>query len=166
MPLICDEGCDVRIAAGGEVRESLLEWLPLSRVDLAAYEGGLFAADPAGALTLLLRPPTIWSLEDAVAVDGMFPRTDRFDPARFDAILQLARRCVRSEHLARVRRAVAKIERQLPVEGLPRASAIAAAGCVVVATDEDRCAALAAQQLARFASSAFVARAGERPNGR
>jgi hypothetical protein len=166
MPLICDEGCDVRIVAGSALRDALLEWLPLSRVDLAVYEGGLFEADPASALALLLRPPTIWSLEDAVVVDGMFPRTERFDAAQFDAILQLARRCVQNEHRARVRRAAAKIEGRPPVVGLPRASAIVAAGCAVIATDDERCTELGALQLARFASSALVGREEEPPNGR
>ena len=159
MPLICDEGCDVPIGAGGALRDALLEWLPLSRTDLAVYEGGLFADEPAGALALLLRPPTIWSLEDAVVVDGLFTRTERFDADRFDAIRQLTRRCVQSEHLERVRRAVARFERKLPVEGLPHASAIVDAGCAVIATDDNSCAELAAQQLARYTSSAFVARA-------
>ena len=135
-------------------RAALLEWLPLSRTDLAVFEGGLFADDPAGALALLVRPPTIWSFEDAVVVDGLFPRRERFEPERFDAIASLAGRCVGDDHLARVRRAVARIERQLPVDGLPCASATVAAGCAVIAADDDRCTELAAQQLARYASSA------------
>jgi hypothetical protein len=159
-PLICDEGCQVRIgciAIAGAAGSAILEWLPLSRTDLAVCEGGLFQNDPAGALALLVRPPTIWSRDDALIADSLFSRVSGFEPARFDALVQLARRCVRNEHLARVRRAVARIGRQIPVEGLPCSSATVAAGCAVIARDDARCAELAARCLARYASSALVA---------
>ena len=47
---------------------------------------------------------------------------------------------------------------QVPVEGLPTASATVAAGCTVIANDDDWCAAIAARELALYATSAHVAR--------
>jgi hypothetical protein len=159
--IIADGGCDVLVGGAvvtGAVRMALIEWLPLSRTDLAVHEGGLFRDVPANALTLLVRPPTIWSIDEAVIADSLFPRGPLFEPRRFDALERLARGCLVSEHLARVRNAAAKIEIQLPIEGLPLASATVAAGCAVIADDDDWCAAIAARQLARYAMSARVAR--------
>ena len=47
---------------------------------------------------------------------------------------------------------------QLPVDGLPVASATVAAACSVIEVDDAWCTAIAAQQLARYATSALVAR--------
>ena len=38
------------------------------------YEGGLFEDAPAHAIALLVRPPTIWSLDEAIAAERLFPR--------------------------------------------------------------------------------------------
>jgi len=162
--LITDGGCDVRIGDSvvtGAVRAALLDWVPLSGNELAVYEGGLFREAPAHALSLLLRPPTIWSLAEALIADRVLPRGLRFEPARFDALEQHARGHVRSEHLARLREAAARVERQLPVERFPCASATVAAGCAVITRDDERCAAIAAQQLARYATSALIDRVAE-----
>jgi hypothetical protein len=162
--LITDGGCDVRIgdsAVTGVVRGALLDWVPLSDNDLAVYEGGLFREAPANALTLLLRPPTIWSIDEALISDHLFPRGPRFEPARFEALERHARGHLRSEHLARLREATARVEKQLPVERFPGASATVAAGCAAIARDDDWCAAIAARQLARYATSALIDRAAE-----
>jgi hypothetical protein len=159
--MIADGGCDVLIGGAvvtGAVRMALIEWLPLSRDDLAVYEGGLFRDVPAKALTLLVRPPTIWSIDEAAIADSLFPRGPRFEPGRFDALERYACRRLGGEHLARLRDAAAKIEMQLPIEGLPVASATVAAGCAVIANDDDWSEAIAARQLARYATSARVAR--------
>jgi hypothetical protein len=159
--MIADGGCDVVIGGAvvtGAVRMALLEWLPLSRDDLAVYEGGLFRDVPANALTLLVRPPTIWSIDEAVVAGRLFPGGPRFEPGRFDALERYACGCLGTEHLARLRDAVAKIEMQLPLEGLPVASATVAAGCAVIADDHDWCEAITARQLVRYATSARVAR--------
>ncbi len=75
--LVVDGGCDVRIGTRvvtDRVRTLLLEWLPLAPGDLAVYEGGLFRRSPADALTLLVRPPAIWSIDEAVAAGRLTPR--------------------------------------------------------------------------------------------
>jgi hypothetical protein len=158
--LVRDGGCDVRlgrVSVGMVARAALLEWLPLARRELAVYEGGLFEDEPAHAITLLVRPPTIWSLDDARLAARLHPLGRRFDPERFAAIERHARERTGVEQLTRVREAVGRIEVQLPVAAFPVASALVAAGCAVVAADESWSRLVAARQLARYASSAVVA---------
>ena len=167
--LVTDGGCEVStggVAVTGALRLALLRWLPLARSELGVYEGGLFRDAPARALTLLVRPPTIWPAGEAVAEERACPPGPRFEPERFEALERHARGRVRSAHLARLRAAVARIEPQLPVAGLPVASAIVAAGCAVLAADDAWCAAIAARQLARYATSRAVraGAAGGTPN--
>ena len=157
--LVGDGGCDVRLGRGRvETREraALLEWLPLTDRELAVYDGGLFEDAPTHAIALLVRPPTIWGLDEAIDAERLFPRGTRFAPARFAAIERHGFRRIRAEHLARLRRSVARIAAQLPADGLPVASATVAAGCALVAADDARARAVVARQLARYASSALV----------
>src|SRR5262249_11379498 len=140
--VVVDGGCDVRVGGvvlGARARVALLAWLPLAPFELAPFEGGLFSNDPAQALALLLRPPTIWSLEEA--------RLAALDHA---AVL------VTPVRMQRTREAAKRVSGQLPVERFPVASATVAAGCAAVAGDDDVCAAVAATQLARYASSSIV----------
>jgi len=156
---VTDGGCMVRIGGvpvTGELRLALLQWLPLAGSELAVYEGGLFRDAPARAITLLIRPPTIWPAAEAVAAERLHPRGPRFEPERFHALEQHALGRVRSTHLERLRDAVARIERRLPVAGFPVASSTVAAGCAVLAADDEWCTALAARQLARYAASCAV----------
>ena len=153
-------GCEVEIggvSVTGELRLALLRWLPLAGSELAVYEGGLFRDAPVKALTLLIRPPTIWPAAEAVAAARLYPRGPRFEPERFAALERHARARVREPHLARVRDVAGRIEAQLPAAGLPVASSIVAAGCAVLVADDEWCAAIAARQLARYATSDRVA---------
>jgi hypothetical protein len=155
-PLVTDEGCDVRIArtgVGEGTRAALLAWLPLAPGELAVFEGGLLRDTPADAVALLLRPPLIWSLHEALLVGTHNPPHALFDPGWFAALERGARERVRPRHLHRVRRDVERIGAQLPVEGLPIATATVAAGCAVIAGDDAVCSEIAATQLARYAVS-------------
>lgn len=159
--LVTDGGCAVGIGGvevRGPLRLALLRWLPLAGAELAVYESGLFRDTPADALTLLLRPPTIWSMVEAAAAERLRPRSAWFEPERFEHLERHAHGCVRRTHLARLREAARRIERQLPVAGLPVASATVAAGWAVLETDDAVCRSIAARQLARYAASAWVAR--------
>ena len=159
--LITDGGCDVRIgdvAVTGAVRGALLDWLPVSGNELAIYETGLFRQAPANALALLVRPPTIWPIAEALIADRVFPRGPVFEPARFDAVERYAYGRLQCAHLARLRRSVARIGTQLAVERFPNASDTVAAGCASIAHDDEWGAAIAARQLARYVTSAFVGR--------
>ena len=158
---VTGSGCEVEIGGvpvTGELRLALLRWLPLAGSELAVYEGGLFRDAPVKALTLLIRPPTIWPAAEAVAAARLYPRGPRFEPERFAALERHARGRVRKPHLAQLRDAAGRIEAQLPAAGLPVASSIVAAGCAVLVADDEWCAAIAARQLARYATSEWVAR--------
>jgi hypothetical protein len=158
--LVGDGGCDVRLGRGGvgtNERAALLEWLPPTDRELAVYEGGLFEDAPAHAIALLVRPPTIWALDDAIDAERLFPGGVRFEPERFAAIERHAYGRIRAEHLVRLRRTVARIAARLPAAGLPVASATVGSGCELVADDDARARAVVARQLARYASSALVA---------
>ena len=138
-PLAVDNGCAVQIGgvwiAGSDALE-LLEWLPLSTADLATIERGSFEQDPLAAVALLIRPPTIWSLDEASGFDSLCT--------------------VDESHLRATRRALRLIETQLPVCGFPRANAVVARDCGLVASDDGWCERLARVQLVRYRASAAV----------
>jgi len=159
-PLVVDDGCDVRLRGGHHadgVRVALLEWLPLTRGELAAIEGGR-ALDAPQALAVLVRPATIWATVEAVVAARLVDGESMTRRERHDTLVAYAFTQVGEEHRDRVRHSAARFARQLPLEGLPDASAMLAAGCEAVASDDDACSAVAATQLARYALSAFVAR--------
>ena len=92
---------------------------------------------PVHALAAVVRPPTIWTTEEALAAT--------------------ARVLLGDEHRRRLCGAAKRLGRQLPVAGFPEASAAIARGCAAVAADDDAVAAVARAVLARYAASAFVA---------
>lgn len=148
--LVVDHGCDVRLAhvrLEPDVVMALLEWLPLAHGDLAFLERGAPRA-PVTALGAVLRPPTIWSPVEALAARSRVhdaPGLERY-----------AARRVTPLHVKRLRRAVARIATQLPLAGLPRASAVVAAGCATLLADEIAGAEAAAEQLVRYATSDLI----------
>ena len=138
-PLVVDDGCDVRFRGGVQdaVRVALLEWLPLTTGELHAAEDGLPYDLPMQALAVVVRPPTIWTTEEALAATVRVRLGD--------------------EHLGRLRGAAVGLMRQLPVAEFPVAGSTIARGCAAIAADDDACAAVARALLARYAASAFVA---------
>lgn len=158
--IVVDSGCDVRIgriSIGPVARDALLHWLPLSQLELTLLDSGLFADDPAGAIALLLRPPTIWPREDALRARMLFPFEAGFDPDVFAAVEACAVPRVGRAHIVQLHAAVRRIEGQLPARGQPTASATIAAGCAALAADGERSRAVVARQLARYASSSRAA---------
>ncbi|MCY7301702.1 MAG: hypothetical protein LH654_01420 [Thermoleophilia bacterium] len=159
-PLVVDDGCDVRIRGrycADCVRVALLEWLPLTCDDLLSHRGSL-VSDPAAVLSALVRPPTIWTTADAVVAARRGDGESETRRERHDAVVAYAFTQLREEHLERLRCIAARFARQMSLEGRPGTCDALAAGCAVVAGDDDACAAVAAIQLARYAASAFVAR--------
>ena len=146
-PLVVDGGCDVRLRGSDhteDVRVALLEWLPIAWTELVVYESGLFRDDPARSLALLVRPPTIWSIREAVIATRLHCRAGRFEPEQFAALVRHAGSRLGSVHLARLRDVAARIGRQVPVEGLPCASATVVAGCAAISSDDEARASIAA----------------------
>jgi len=159
-PLVTDEGCDIRVGptrVKEDVRVALLAWLPPAPGELAVLEGGLLAETPADAVALLLRPPLIWSLHEALRAGRSVSGLDGFEPARFAVLERGARGGVRPCHMHRVRRAAERIVTELPVERSPIASSIVTRGCAVIAADDGVCREIAARQLARYAVSEVAA---------
>jgi hypothetical protein len=160
-PLVCDEGCDVRVGrtrVGDPTRQALLTWLPPAPQELAVLEAGLLADDPVVAVQILVRPPTIWSWAEAVGLRSRLPEGP-FDAGRFTALEQDARPLVAPCHLLRLCAALLRLETAVSFSGRPRATATVTAGCAALRGDEERAVEVAATQLARFACSRAVERA-------
>jgi hypothetical protein len=158
--IVVDDGCDVRIGSvrvGAVARAALLHWLPLSHAELDLVDDGSFTDDPADAIACLLRPPTIWPLDDAVRARMLFRLDDLLDATRSAAIESYALSRIDRAHLGGLREAVRRIEGQLPVPEAPAATATIAAGCATLATDGERRRSVVARQLVRYAASGIVA---------
>ena len=100
--LVGDGGCDVRLGRAGVGAGNGRRCSTGCRSRTASwrvYEGGLFEDAPAHAIALLVRPPTIWSLAEAIDAEQLFPRGARFAPERFAAIERHAYGRIRAEHL-------------------------------------------------------------------
>jgi hypothetical protein len=159
-PVVVDDGCDVRAGAAHvseDARRALLRWLPLSHRELVVLEAGVLRGDPACAVGLLVRPPTVWPLAAARAGASRHPRGPSFESSRFAALEEHACSVVGSRHVARLRQAALRIVAQLPFARLPAATDTVAAGCAVLLEDDERAAAVAATLLARYAWSGIVA---------
>jgi hypothetical protein len=162
-PLVGDGGCDVRLRGGRHVdlvRAALLEWLPLSPAELARDGGGAIE-ERSSCLASLVRPPTIWTLEDAVALALLLGREGPLERVPFAWLVRHARGRVEGVHLSRVRRRAARIAAQLPLSGLPCASAAVGAACALIQADDEVCASIAALALARYSLSQVVSREAE-----
>ena len=159
--LVGDGGCDVRLGRVGVGRAERTALLALAAAH-AARAGRLRGravrrTTPAHAVALLVRPPTIWPLEDAVDAERLFPR---------GSALRAASGSPRSSvHATRgsgpsispgsvgpwpgsrpsCRRPGSRL-RARPSPPVARSSP----------TDDSRARAVAARQLARYASSALV----------
>jgi len=148
--LVVDHGCDVRIGPARlepEVALALLEWLPLAHDDIAFLERRR-PVDPVAALALVLRPPTIWAPVDALAARAHIRDRAALERHAADRVSAL--------HVRRLRRAARRIDAQLPLPGLPRASRLVTAGSAAVIDGEVACAKAAAGQLVRYATSELI----------
>ncbi len=156
-PLVVDSGCDLRRDMGcrdERVRGALLDWLPLSPAEVRPHADDCEEQPSLIDLGTLVRPPTIWPLEEAAGAARMFGR----ERAPFAWLVAHARSRVEDVHLLRVRGRAAWIARQVSAgEVLPAASAFSA-WCALIDHDEEACAAVAAVALARYALSEVVAR--------
>jgi hypothetical protein len=153
-----DESLIERAATVRAVRVAILERIPLAHATVAGFERGLHADLPANALTLIVPPPSIWSIDEAVEAAAACPGGRRFEPARFDALERHAGGRVTEAHVSRLRAAALRIAVQLPVEGLPVAGATLAAACTVISEEEGWCTAIAARHLALYASDPRIDR--------
>ncbi len=146
-----------RAVVAGAVRVTLLENRPLPPEVLTPLEGGALRHLPTQALALLVAPPAVWSIDEAVTTLTLFPRRGGLDAAWFETVERHAASCVGTEHVARLRAACRRVARQFPMAGLPRASEIAAAGCSAILTDNVQAKSVCALLLTVYVASPMVA---------
>jgi hypothetical protein len=159
--LVSDDGCDVLLRGAPRAdleRLAMLEWLPLSPAELAQHGWGGAGESSSSYLASLVRPPTVWPLEEAIAAARLLECVGPLERVPFAWLVGHARGRVDGVHLAGVRRRAARIAGQLPLADLPRASAEAAAGCSLISVDDEACGSVAAIALARYSLSEVVAR--------
>ena len=114
-------------------------------------EAMLPPASPCGVLVMVLEGPLVWDCDDAVILAGIVGATK--DPQRFyEKAHALADARVEEWHVERVGELAGRVACQLPVEGLPRASAMLADGVREVDEDEVPARWIAGLLLAMYAS--------------
>ncbi len=140
------------------MRVALLDWLPLSLAEFAQDDEGHDEKPAAFRLAALVRPPTIWSLDDAADAALLFGRERPLERVPFAWLVAYALSRVEETHLRRVRARVARIVGELARPELAAAVSSVAHGCALIEHDGEACAAAAALALARYALSEVVAR--------
>ena len=128
---------------GGSVAAGIRDHRPAERryVELAEHSDEL-SADPFEALALCLDGSQLWAREEGLeaeqAIDAIPDRVDDdvYERCWHEALELIAARRTTDWHGRRLARLVERIERQLPFDGFPRASAAIKAGCNQFAADE------------------------------
>jgi hypothetical protein len=92
--------------------------------------------NPADALALGLFPEDVWTLDDAVAAAAAAAGPESGREGWERAIAAVARERLEAVHLRRIRTQASRLAAHLPLEGLPRASALLSRACNVVARDD------------------------------
>jgi len=101
-----DPGVAETTLVASAVRGAVADRHPCPRGMIEALEAGELKSSPGAALAFAIKPDTVWSYEE-VLVGGV----------------------VTEEHVARLRMQLEGLERRLPIDGLPRASATLLEGC-------------------------------------
>jgi hypothetical protein len=105
---------------------------------------------PGGVLVLAIDPSLVWERDDAIIVGRSIPGTsDR--PTFYAEAHVLADRRVEQSHLERIRELADRIDAQLPIEGLARASRLLADGITEIHADDGAAAWVAGALLADYA---------------
>ena len=130
-----DEALTERAVVASAVRGAVVERLPVRRGRLEMVEAMPVPASPCGVLALVLEAPLVWDRDDAIILAGVVGTAP--DPQRFLTQAHgLADARVEDWHVGRVRELAERVLQQLPVQGLPRASAMLAEGVREVDEDE------------------------------
>jgi hypothetical protein len=145
-----DEGLTERTVIASAVKCAVIERLPMPRGMVELVEAMPAPASPCGVLVIVLDASLIWERDDAIVIGRSVPRTR--DPMAFytDAHA-LADRRVERWHLDRVRELAGRIEAQLPVVGLPRASRLLESGVAELQADDEAATWVVGALLAEYA---------------
>ncbi len=112
-------------------------------------------ASPCGVLALALDASLVWDRDDAVIIGRTVP-PGRDAMSVYAEAHALADRRVEEWHLARVRELVDRVDAQLPVAGLERASELLADGIYEVRTDDVAAGWVAGALLAGYAHLVYM----------
>jgi hypothetical protein len=160
---LCGAAGDVRlterVVVASAVRGAISERRPASRDLLAMLEPMPLPKSPCGVLGMVLTPPLIWDRDDAIVVARI--TGSPHDPQRFLATAhELGNARVEEWHVGRVRELAERVEDELPIEQLPRASALLEAGCCETREEQDAAVGLAGFLLASYALAVATGRLG------
>jgi hypothetical protein len=148
-----------RVVVASAVRGAISERRPTGRGLLELLEAAPPSLSDCGVLGVVLAPPLLWDRDDAIVLaDFAGPPGD---PQRFlRTAHELGNRRVEEWHVGRVRQPAGWIEDDLPVVGLPRASARLEAGCRETREEDDAAIGLAGLLLATYALAIATGRVG------
>jgi hypothetical protein len=145
-----DERLTERTVVASAVKCAVIERLPIRRELLEFIEAAPAPASPCGVLMLALDPSLVWDRDDAIVIGRTVSPSG--DPMVFYAEAHaLADRRVEDWHLARVRELADRVDGQLPVAGLERASELLAEGIDEIRVDDAAVAWVAGALLAGYA---------------
>ena len=105
---------------------------------------------PHHAVACVLAHDDVWSLDDALAAATSAAGVERLRAAWEKAIADTVSERLEPVHLDRIRTLADRLARLLPFDGLPRASALLARGCELVARDDDVAVDVAVSLLANY----------------
>jgi hypothetical protein len=104
---------------------------------------------PEKTLLFILPPASVWSIRDVVGASEAAQGIEEFGDW-IGAIDAVAEERLSDEHAKRIRQLARHIARRLPLDGLPRTSALLTRACEEVEGDEDGCYELAMHLLTNY----------------
>jgi hypothetical protein len=130
-----DDALTERAVVASAVRGAVVERLPPDRRKLEFIEAMPHPASPCGVLVIALDPMLVWDRDDAIIIGRTL--AGRRDPLRFwEQAHVYADARVEDWHVTRVCELAERIDAQLPVEGLERASELLDTGIAEVRSSD------------------------------
>jgi hypothetical protein len=148
-----------RAVVASAVRGAISERRPPHRRLLSLLDAMPTPMSACGVLGVVLAPPLVWDRDDAILLADAAGSPE--DPQRFLALAhRLGNGRVEEWHVGRVRELAGRLGDELPIDGLPRASALLEAGCLETGEDEDAAVGLAGFLLASYALAIAMGKVG------
>jgi SEC-C motif len=139
----------------GSLRAAIAERQSTPRELVEPLERGALRRSPFAALSTVLPPALVWSVDEARA--GQVAASERRGSARMDAVEGVAYALMTFTHIQRTSALTRRLGLELPFQGLPEASRTLATACDDVTRSLDAARAVAAAMLV-----AYVERLGPR----
>jgi hypothetical protein len=129
-----ETGAAERALVGGALRAAIQERLATPSELLEPLEHGGVEPPQYAALAVAVPPAFVWSIDEARAGQAA-ARGRHKTRQRVDAVEQVACALMSFDHVRRTRALADRLARELPFEGLPKASRVLANACDEVAAD-------------------------------